>query len=108
MTVEGLIKELGLEAVSLCDKEVEITGGYTGDLLSYVMGRLPEGSAWVTIMVNSNVVAVASLADAACVIVADGSDISPEVAELARQKGVNMLKSPDTAFELCAKLAALL
>ncbi len=108
MTVEQLAGRLSLEPVALCDGGAEITGGYTGDLLSYVMGRLSAGDAWVTIMVNANVVAVASLGDAACVIVADNSEIPEEVVSLARSKGVNMLRGAATAFELCAQIAALL
>ena len=104
MTVEQLAGRLSLEPVALCDGGAEITG----DLLSYVMGRLSAGDAWVTIMVNANVVAVASLGDAACVIVADNSEIPEEVVSLARSKGVNMLRGAATAFELCAQIAALL
>ena len=106
MTVEQLAGRLSLEPVALCDGGAEITGGYTGDLLSYVMGRLSAGDAWVTIMVNAK--AVASLGDAACVIVADNSEIPEEVVSLARSKGVNMLRGAATAFELCTQIAALL
>ena len=108
MTVFELANRLDFAAVSLAEPEREVTGGYTGDLLSWVMGRASEGDAWVTIMANPNVVAVATLADVACVIVAENSDIPAEVSELAAQKNVNLLKSNRTAFELCADIKKLL
>jgi hypothetical protein len=49
--------------LNLSDGEKEITGGYTGDLLSWVMGRASCGNAWITIMSNINIIAVASLLD---------------------------------------------
>lgn len=83
----------------------KFTAGYTGDLLSWVMGRGKQDQAWVTIMTNINVVAVATLIDFSCVIVAEGAEIGEDVREAARAKGVNLLASPKTAFELCAALA---
>ena len=41
------------------------------DLLSIAMGKLPENSAWVTVMANINTLAVAMLAEAACIIFAE-------------------------------------
>ena len=72
------------------------------------MGRAQSGDAWVTIMSNANIVAVATLADTAAVILAEGVLLEPEVAELARSKGINVYPSPLSAFVLCGKLAALL
>lgn len=43
----------------------EIAGIFTGDLLSWAMGRAKEGDAWFTVMGNVNAVAVAALADCA-------------------------------------------
>ena len=108
MTVKELADRLGTTALSLAEPDREVTGGYAGDLLSLVMGRASEGDAWVTIMANPNVVAVATLADVACVIVAEDSDIPAEVAELAVQKNINMLKSARPTFELCADINKLL
>ena len=108
MTVSEMASALDLTPVSLGDTQREVTGGYTGDLLSWVMGRSQSGDAWVTIMSNANIVAVATLADTAAVILAEGVLLEPEVAELARSKGINVYTSPLSAFVLCGKLAALL
>lgn len=72
MTVKQLAETLGLEVLSMGDEpDREITGGYVGDLLSWVMGRAKSGDCWMTIMSNVNVAAVAELADVACVILAE-------------------------------------
>ncbi len=108
MTVAELASALELIPVSEADPEREITGGYVGDLLSWVMGRASSGDAWVTIMSNANVVAVATLADTAVVVLAEGVTLSDDIVSLARTKGVNIYGSDKSAFYLCGKIAALL
>lgn len=108
MTAEELRSALGLEVLAEPDPDREVTGGYAGDLLSWVMGRARSGDAWVTIMTNRNILAVASLADTACVIVAEQSAVEPDVTELAAQKGINLFRSPDATFALCRRIGALL
>ena len=108
MTVSELAKELQLTAYALPDGAREVTGGYTGDLLSWVMGRAAEGDAWITIMSNANIVAVATLADVSCVLLAEGAVPDKGVAELAAEKGVNLLGGADSAFALGARLDKLL
>ena len=101
MTVKSLIGKLDLEILNLAEDDREITGGYVGDLLSWVMGKAQSGDMWVTIMTNINVVAVASLVDVACVVIADKAEIAPEVTEKARAQGINLLRSAKSAYQLC-------
>lgn len=98
MTVKRLIELTGYTPLVLSDPEREIDGGYVGDLLSWVMGRARAGSAWVTIMSNLNVVAVASLADVACVIFAEGVIPDESAVSAARERGVNLICSPASSF----------
>ncbi|MBR4868903.1 MAG: hypothetical protein IKU10_07085 [Clostridia bacterium] len=85
-----------------------IEGGYCGDLLSWVMSRAKSGDAWVTIMTNINVVAVASLTDCACVILAENAEVSADVVEKARSQGINLFVSEKDSFILCAQIGSLL
>ncbi len=107
MTVNEAVRLLGLETLSLPDGGRDIEGGYTGDLLSWVMGRAQSGDAWVTIMTNLNVVAVAQLTDVACVVIAEGAEISGDVIERAFAQGINLLRSQKTAWEIITALSAL-
>lgn len=110
MTVRALceVERLKLTPLVLADGEREIVSGYAGDLLSWVMGRAQADEAWITIMSNSNIVAVASLADVACVILAEGVQPDAGVAETAQARGVSILGSPLSTFALCAELGGLL
>jgi len=107
MTVFELRDALGL-TVFHEEEDRQVTGGYAGDLLSWVMGRAESGDCWITIMSNRNVPAVCSLTDAAMVIFAE--DVVPDEAalEAARDNGLNFYGSPLSVFELCAKVSALL
>ena len=104
MTVKKLIDSCGFTAAALPDPDREVSGVYIGDLLSWVMGRAGADEAWITIMSNRNIVAVATLADTACILLAEGVSPDEGVAELAAQKGVNILQSPDSAYQIAIRL----
>lgn len=108
MTAKSLREALALQVLSEPDPDREVTGGYAGDLLSWVMGRAQSGDAWVTIMTNRNVLAVASLADTACVIVAENSAVEADVIALAGQKGINLYHTSRSSFEVCCRIGSLL
>lgn len=108
MTVKELVSQLDLIPLVMAEPDREIEGGYVGDLLSWVMGNAKCGDAWITIMSNSNIVAVATLADTAAVILAEGVEPDNGVRELAEQKGINLLSTSESAFSVCGRLAALL
>ena len=104
MTVQQLIDVCGFTAAALPQPDREISGVYIGDLLSWVMGRAGADEAWITIMSNRNIVAVATLADTACILLAEGVSPDEGVAELAAEKGVNILQSPDSAYRIAMRL----
>ena len=108
MTVHDLSKALGCKVLCMPDGEREVTGGYCGDLLSWVMGRAASGDAWVTIMSNINIIAVATLADPACIVLAEGVEIDADVLAKAEREGVNVLSSALDSFALCAKISVLI
>lgn len=106
MKLKQLAEELNLRLV--CGNlEQEYTGVYAGDLLSWVMSHARHGSIWITIMSNVNVIAVAALTEAACVIVAEGVQLSDDVYAVAEQKDVTVLSSNMPTYELCAAISKL-
>jgi len=105
MTVSELITKADLEIVNLADAEREIVGGYTGDLLSFVMGNVETDNVWVTIMTNTNIVAVASLADVACIVITEAEELPNETVESAKLRNINILKTKRNSYEMCAMLA---
>ena len=108
MTVRTLTDVLGLDILVEGDPDRQVTGGYCGDLLSWVMGRAKAGDAWMTVMGNVNAMAVALLADVACVVLAEGAQFDDEAKQKAAQNDIAVLASPrpvyDTAREIDREL----
>ncbi len=108
MTVQDLQETLSLTPFYLADPERAVSGGYAGDLLSWVLGRAVAGAAWLTIMSNQNVAAVALMTDAACVILTEGVEPDPDLLRRAREKRVNLLGTARTTFEAAQALGQTL
>ena len=104
MTVTALAKALDLNVLTPGDGDAVIESVYCGDLLSWVMGRAEESCAWITIMSNQNVAAVAVLVDMACVILAEG--VSPDADLLTRcqTQDICLMTSEKSAYELAWQL----
>ena len=105
MTLSEIKDRLSLDCVcGSCDGK-EWSGVYAGDLLSRAMSHVKADNLWITIMSNTNVIAVASLTEAAAVILAEGVELLPEALDAAKENGIIVLSSTDTVYELCAKIA---
>ena len=107
MTVNELAVQSGFDLITSPAPERNIDGVYIGDLLSWVMGRAREDNAWITIMSNINVIAVATLADVSCVIFAEGVAPEQDIIDLATEKGVNLLRSNHPAYETALKISGV-
>ena len=86
MTVNNLLENGNFSAVTLPDGDRIISDVYIGDLLSWVMGRAKSDDAWITIMSNVNILAVASLADTSCIILAEGVTVDESIKATAIEK----------------------
>ena len=91
MTVRQLAKVLNATIIAESDLNKEVTGGYAGDLLSFVMGRAMPNCAWYTIMTNINVCAVATLTDCAVVVLCEGVEPDAMLVSQANLRGVNII-----------------
>ena len=105
MTVNELCEKCGFSAVVVPDGDRKVTGCYMGDLLSWVMGRAKGDDAWITIMSNINIIAVASLADVSCIILSEGVTVDDDIIETAKQKEVNILSSVLPSYETAVKVS---
>lgn len=108
MTVEHLAKTPGFSAAALPCPEREINGAYSGDLLSWVMSKADSDNAWITIMSNVNVIAVATLTDVSCVILAEGVSPNEELVSLSCSKNVNLLTTELSAYECAITLGKMI
>ncbi|MBE6738314.1 MAG: hypothetical protein E7566_06660 [Ruminococcaceae bacterium] len=99
MTVNDLCNIDGFSPVSLPDGDREINGVYIGDLLSWVMGKARSDNAWITIMSNINTLAVATLTDVSCIILAEGVTLEDNIRTAAESKGINVISSRYSAYD---------
>ena len=109
MKIEDLVQALQLEVK--CGKDYlnrEVTGGYTGDLLSDVMGNAREGYIWITRQVHQNIVAVASLKELAGIILINSCQPAPDTLEKAEAEKIPVMVSGLPAFEISVQIYNLL
>ena len=104
MTVKALQEQLGWTAFHMAGPDRQVTGAYAGDLLSWVMGRAGQDCAWLTIMSNQNVAAVALMADVACVVLTEGVRPDEDLLRRAREKEVNLLGAGEDAYTAACRL----
>ena len=108
MTVNELKDKLDLKVLVEDDLDREVTDCYIGDLLSWVMGRAPMDSAWLTVMGNINSIAVATLADVSCIVLVENAALDAEARKKAEIHGVTILQTEDNSYRLAVKISGLL
>ncbi len=89
---------------TLGDPEREISRIYCCDLLSIAMSRAPSDGVWVTVMGNRNAVAVASLTNTACIILAEGVGMDEATLEKATEEGISVLSTELPVFDAALKI----
>ncbi|MBA4396003.1 MAG: serine kinase [Syntrophus sp. (in: bacteria)] len=105
MDLETIVRLLDLKVFSGVDKlKTEVLDGYTGDLLSDVMGNSKEGDIWITRQVHQNIIAVASLKDHAGVILVHGAKPAKDTLEKALKENIPLLGTDMSGFEIAGKI----
>ncbi len=107
MDINTLIKICNFKVLSEGENR-QIDGVFCGDLLSWAIGRAKEGDAWCTVMGNVNTVAVATLADCACVILCHDSIADEAMVQRARQQNLYLLATNLPEYETCVLLNSTL
>ncbi len=109
MTVADLIqKNIFKTVVEGAALSTEISKVFCCDLLSIAMSRASSGCAWVTVMGNINTLAVASLTDAACIILAEGTELDASALQKANQEQITVLQTDLPIFEAALAVHQLL
>lgn len=103
MQLNDLCKALDLSVIT-GDTNKEFNGVYVGDFLSRAMSCVMESDLWITIMSNTNVIAVASLTEASAIILAEDVELIEEAKNAAEQNGITVLSSSMTAYKLCVEI----
>lgn len=109
MTVEELATKLNLKVLSgRQGLNREITGGYTSDLLSDVMGSINEGMLWITLQTHVNVMAIASLKEVAAIIMVKGLQPEANTMEQSENEGIPILGTSESTFDITGRIYRLL
>jgi len=88
--------------------DLEVTGGYTSDLLSDVIANSKEGNLWITLQTHQNIIAVTKLKDLAGIIIVNNREPDEETLGKAKEENVPLLGSEEKAFEVSGKLYKLI
>ncbi|GHV11497.1 hypothetical protein FACS1894219_02730 [Clostridia bacterium] len=108
MTVQDIADKFGYRVVNGADLTREVTGGYACDLLSWVIGRAQGGDAFITVMTNANVIAVALLSDVSVVILTENSSLDDIALGKAVSEGINVLITEKNTFTVAHEVAGLI
>ena len=108
MTIRGIAGALGAEIIHDDFEDKDITGAYTSDLLSDVMGYAKDGGALITIQAHKNTVAVATLVDISVLIISNSRPIPEDMLAAARDEGIAILLTKENQFTVSGKLYRLL
>lgn len=105
MKVKELVDQLGLKVASgHSGLENEITGGYTSDLLSDVIGHADQGNIWITLQTHKNVMAVASLKDLSAVLLVNNQEPEADMIAQSNEENIPVLISEEPAFSINGKV----
>ena len=109
MKIREIIEKLQLKALAgEKNLDVDVTGGYTSDLLSDVIANSKEGNLWITLQIHQNIIAVAKLKDLAGIIIVNNREPDEQTIKKANEERVPLLCSPEMAFEISGKLHGLI
>lgn len=104
MRLQTIFELPGFRVLAEGDPGREISRVFCCDLLSIAMGKTPADGVWVTVMGNRNTLAVASLTDTACIILAEGVSLDEETLKKAREEGIAVLSTDLPVFDAALKI----
>ena len=108
MTVNDLKNITEFKLLAEGDMNKEITRPFCCDLLSVAMSKAPAGACWVTVVSNLNTLAVASLTDCSCVVIAGGVAVGEDVKAKAESEGISLFTCDEPVFETALMVHNLL
>lgn len=82
----------------------ELSKVFCCDLLSIAMSKAPQDGVWVTVMGNKNTLAVASLTEIACIILAEGISLDEGTLLQAEKEGIAVLATALPVFDMALQV----
>lgn len=104
MKVSDLETIQKFKRINEISSDVEISTGYTSDLLSDVMANAPEDSVFITIQAHKNSIAVAQLVGIPAIVICNGREIPQEMIDAANDEDITLFQTELTQFEASCKI----
>jgi hypothetical protein len=76
-------------------------------LLSDVLAHSEDNDLWITLQIHPNIVAIASMKGLSGIVIINDREPEEETVKKAEEKGIPIMVSQMTAFELSGRLYAL-
>ncbi len=109
MKLKEIVEKLQLKVLTdLENLGVEVTGGYTSDLLSDVIANSKNSNLWITLQTHQNIIAVAKLRDLSGIIIVNNREPDEDTLQKAKEETVPLFGSKEMAFEVSGKLYGLI
>ena len=108
MKLSDLIAAMSFEVLLAGDGSKDLSGCYTGDLLSDVMGNAGDGDLLVTIQAHRNTVAVATLKDCPAIIICNDRPIPDDMIKAAEGENIALLRTKENQYTVSGKIYNLL
>lgn len=108
MTVQTIIDSQLFHTAVSADASRPVAKVFCCDLLSIAMSKAPSNGAWVTVMGNRNTLAVASLSDVSCIVLAEGVTFPDAELQCAMEEGITVFLTDLPVFDAALCIHRLL
>ena len=105
MTIQDILHLLPAELLTPNARlDTQVHNACGSDMMSDVLAFVKNQAVLLTGLNNPQVVRTADMMDMVCIVFVRGKRPSPEVLELAEQRGIAVLATPRTMFSACGIL----
>jgi predicted transcriptional regulator len=104
MTVKDLLSIENCQVLYKGEESRNLSTVFCCDLLSIAMAKAPKDGVWVTVMGNRNTLAVATLADVSCIVLAEGANFDEGTLEQAKMEGIAVLRTELPVFDIALEV----
>lgn len=84
--------------------DTEVIAAFGSDLMSDVMAFVKGNVLLITGLINLQVIRTAEMLDIKAIVFVRGKSLSRDVLELAKERQIVVLSTPNTMYETCGKL----
>ena len=104
MKVRDVVKILKADILVEGDLDLEVRTACGSDMMSDVLAFVKDQSVLLTGLVNPQVVRTADMMDMLCIVFVRGKEPTPDMVELANDRGIVLMSTPLRMFTACGLL----